>query len=304
MYVAEMMNECPLNTWGQNSRCTHAVSSTPEGPYQFADVSIQNWCHNPAIVVQSFPNGTNLWALFHIGDGTGGGTKNCTAASADPSDMGDDHSRRRLRGSPDAGSNLHIAFNPNGPFLPTNPLPSCNNPAPFLAKNGTWFIVCDGFQLYSASTIFGPWIHVTTIRSSNGNNLPGNYGEVQPLSLFNKLTHSLTHWENMIPPYPHPPCKYDTNFSEDPFFFIDPRGNWHVLYHVYRTGGAEAHNCLPGHDGSIVSGHYFSNDGFTWRSSAIEPYGNVIDLSDGTQMLVTTRERPKMIFNAAGDPTQ
>jgi hypothetical protein len=52
MYVAEMMNECPLNTWGQNSRCTHATSSTPEGPFVFADVAVQNWCHNPAIVLQ------------------------------------------------------------------------------------------------------------------------------------------------------------------------------------------------------------------------------------------------------------
>ena len=76
-----------------------------------------------------------------------------------------------------------------------------------------------------------------------------------------------------------------------------------MIYHVYRTGGAEAHNCLPGHDGSVVSGHYFSEDGFTWRAAAVSPYGNVIDLADGSQQLLTTRERPKMVFNAAGDPT-
>lgn len=46
MYVAEMVNECPLNTWGQNSRCTHAVSATPEGPYNFVDVAVTNWCHS------------------------------------------------------------------------------------------------------------------------------------------------------------------------------------------------------------------------------------------------------------------
>ena len=45
MFVAEMMNECPLSTWGQNSRCTHAVSATPEGPYTFSDVAVTNWCH-------------------------------------------------------------------------------------------------------------------------------------------------------------------------------------------------------------------------------------------------------------------
>ena len=72
--------------------------------------------------------------------------------------------------------------------------------------------------------------------------------------------------------------------------------------HVYRTGG-DAHNCLPGHDGAVVSGHYFSKDGFTWHASAVAPYGNVVNLTDGTAQLLTTRERPKMLFNAQGVPT-
>jgi hypothetical protein len=76
-----------------------------------------------------------------------------------------------------------------------------------------------------------------------------------------------------------------------------------IIYHEYRTGGAEAHNCLPGHDGSVVSGHYFSQDGWTWHAASWSPYGNVLNLTDGSQQLLTTRERPKMIFNAAGEPT-
>lgn len=40
MFVAEMVNDCPLETWGQNSRCTHATSATPLGPYVFADVAV------------------------------------------------------------------------------------------------------------------------------------------------------------------------------------------------------------------------------------------------------------------------
>jgi hypothetical protein len=271
MYVAEMMNECPLNTWGQNSRCTHATSSTPEGPYVFADVSVQNWCHNPAIVLQKGGGGggKDLYALFHIGDGTGGSVKNCSAGGAE---AGAGTGAAAAAAQPAysttgaaGGSSLHISTSPAGPFVPANPLPSCNNPAPWLHTNGTWFVVCNGFTLYRSDSIQGPWVHVTDIRSSGGVPLPGNY--------------------------------------EDPFFWVDARGNWHVIYHVYRTGGAEAHNCLPGHDGSVVSGHYFSKDGYTWHGAATSPYGNVIDLEDGSQQLVTTRERPKMIFNAAGDPT-
>jgi hypothetical protein len=90
-----------------------------------------------------------------------------------------------------------------------------------------------------------------------------------------------------------------------PFLYIDARGNFHILYHVYRTGpvGGDAHNCLPGHDGAVVSGHYFSEDGLAWFTSPTQPYGNTIALDDGSTMLLTTRERPKMLFNAAGEPT-
>jgi len=259
MFVAEMMNECPLSTWGQNSRCTHASASTPEGPYSFADVSVTNWCHNPHVVVQDNSDGTHTWALFHIGTGDGGATQNCSASASAAVAAADGVAR------PAAGATLHTAPGPDGPWTPVPGLPSCNNPAPFLAKNGTWLVVCDGFTLYSAPAVTAPWTRVASISSTNGNPLPGNY--------------------------------------EDPLFWIDARGNFHVIYHVYRTGGASAHNCTPGNDGAVVSGHYFSRDGFTWRAAGVSPYGNVIDLADGSQQLLTTRERPKFIFNAAGEPT-
>jgi hypothetical protein len=259
MYVAEMMNECPLSTWGQNSRCTHAVSATPEGPYAFADVAVTNWCHNPAIVLKTQPDGSQLWVLFHIGDGSGGSTQNCSQSEV----LADASSEAAA--VPTAGSTLHVAASPNGPFTPAQPLPSCNNPAPFLHKNGTMYCVCDGFELYRTEDVQAqPWVHVTHI-AATGTPISGNY--------------------------------------EDPFFFIDPRGQWHIIYHVYRTGGASAHNCTPGEDGAVVSGHYFSPDGLTWHTSPTMPYINVVDLADGTSQLLTTRERPKMIFNAAGDPT-
>ena len=75
-----------------------------------------------------------------------------------------------------------------------------------------------------------------------------------------------------------------------------------MIYHVYRTG-ASAHNCTPGNDGAVVSGHYFSRDGLTWHAASQSPYGNVIALEGGGRQLLTTRERPKLLFNVAGDPT-
>ena len=238
MFVAEMMNECPLSTWGQNSRCTHAVSDTPEGPYSFSDVAVTNWCQrvlstapsrlpihpnrprartlilhsNPAIVLQTKGDGSQLYALFHIGDGTGGATQNCSK-----SDVGVDAAVGSA--APAAGSSLHVASSPYGPFAPAQPLPSCNNPAPFLLPNGTWFCVCDGFELYrSEDVLTAPWVHVTHI-SATGTPISGNY--------------------------------------EDPFFFVDPRGMWHIVYHVYRTGGASAHNCTQVPQAAVPR-HYIS----------------------------------------------
>jgi hypothetical protein len=54
---------------------------------------------------------------------------------------------------------------------------------------------------------------------------------------------------------------------------------------------------------STVSGHYFSRDGLSWTASPFEPYGNEVHFTDGSSMLVSTRERPKLIFDLYGEPT-
>lgn len=52
--------------------------------------------------------------------------------------------------------------------------------------------------------------------------------------------------------------------------------------------------------GCAVSGHYFSPDGMTWAASPNAPYGNHVDFTDGSSMVVSTRERPKLVFDSAG----
>lgn len=111
---------------------------------------------------------------------------------------------------------------------------------------------------------------------------------------------------------------------EDPVLFVDPRGNWHIIWHVYTTspvpptvrGGFRRGRArllrrarAPPHPtplqcvNSTVSGHYFSPDGLTWFASATSPFPNTIPITDGTTTLVSTRERPKILFDAAGNPT-
>ena len=56
-------------------------------------------------------------------------------------------------------------------------------------------------------------------------------------------------------------------------------------------------------DGPTVSGHAYSSDGVTWKQSAIQPYLHFYTTTDGLNHTISTRERPKLFFNAAGDPS-
>ena len=78
-------------------------------------------------MMQAQPDGTTLWALFHIGFGNGGSVQYCTGGAAGESQV------VSAAGTPSAmGSILHVSSSPYGPFVPAAPLPSCNNPSPFL----------------------------------------------------------------------------------------------------------------------------------------------------------------------------
>lgn len=63
------------------------------------------------------------------------------------------------------GSKIHRSTDPFGPFLPViaTDYPECNNPSPFLHKNGTLFLACT-WSLHSAPRPEGPWKHVADLR--------------------------------------------------------------------------------------------------------------------------------------------
>ena len=53
---------------------------------------------------------------------------------------------------------------------------------------------------------------------------------------------------------------------------------------------------------STVSMHTFSEDGYTWHAGAEQPYTTQVETTAGT-ITVSTRERPKLFFNKAGQMT-
>jgi len=127
-----------------------------------------------------------------------------------------------------------------------------------LHPNQTWFLYCDSNTLYSAPTLWGPWKN-TNINVRKGG-VPGNY--------------------------------------EDPFLYLDSRGNWHVIYHVYNAT-TPCGVCT----GELVSGHSYSVDGVNWHSATTQPFTNTRKLTNGQTVTYSTFERPAFFFNDKNQPT-
>jgi hypothetical protein len=70
-----------------------------------------------------------------------------------------------------------------------------------------------------------------------------------------------------------------------------------LLYHVYTTEPEDT--C----SNSTVSAHCFSEDGFRWHSHPASPYGTHIQVAGGADVIVSTRERPKLFFDRSGQMT-
>eukprot|EP01047_Picozoa_sp_COSAG01_P091457 COSAG01_NODE_23053_length_830_cov_1.062927_1_plen_201_part_01 len=182
-----------------NSQCSHITADAITGPWSKRDTAVPVWCHNPQLV----PLHDGTYALFHLGLGTPPihGPVNCTSGP-----------RRRLADTsvetsgPMLGggrSGIHTSASLDGPWtpLPFDTLPpSCNNPAPLQHPNGTLYLLCDETHLLRAEHIAGPWANVTSI--SNMNARGHNHGR-----------RGVIH--------------------EDPVFWLDTKGRWHSLWHVY-----------------------------------------------------------------------
>ena len=168
--------------------------------------------------------------------------------------------------SPNPGSTLHVsATGPGGPFVPvaTKP-PGCNNPSPFLHPNGTLFLACT-WALY---------------RTSGADFPRGAWHGPVPIAPASRL-----------PGAPKPIGAW-----EDPFLFVDRRGHFHVLAHVYTTRPFNRSVELA------VSGHAFSLDGLRWTFSPHQPYSNAVSRADGSVQHFATLERPKLLFADPADP--
>eukprot|EP00729_Bicosta_minor_P018296 gene18296-15360_t len=301
LFASAMTNGCGLGAWSSNSRVEHAVSAEPTGPFLFKDVAINTWAHNTAPI--ALP-GNAGYAIVHIGKGVGkpDGGKNCTTHSSDPYSSSLYSSSSSIgtllsvpptaagdaaaNAKPPAGSRIHVSPSLDGPWVPllndTLPQDDCDNPSPWVHPNGTFFLACgrqikgNYIHLWRSENIWGPWINVSEMRPPN-----------------------------MAPS--GPPGKW-----EDEFVYTDHRGNFHALWHAFDLSEKERKSCTN----STVSAHTFSLDGINWHASETQPYTTQVataplasppwataDRIESNLVTVSTRERPKLLFNSSGHMT-
>ena len=160
---------------------------------------------------------------------------------------------------PTPAHKVHWSDSPSGPWqagtseMPMPPGINCENPSPLLLPNGSVAVFCHG-----------PGIRLWV----SGTGEPVRY-----ISEEGKYPIPQTVWE-------------------DPSAYLDARGNWHLLSHVYPTNTT---NWLQYAD--IVAGHAFSKDGVDWHFHATPPWTANVKNTDGTTWHYATRERPFLLLS-------
>eukprot|EP01065_Artemidia_motanka_P004619 TRINITY_DN121_c0_g1_i5.p1 TRINITY_DN121_c0_g1~~TRINITY_DN121_c0_g1_i5.p1 ORF type:complete len:406 (+),score=117.13 TRINITY_DN121_c0_g1_i5:59-1276(+) len=271
LFVSEMADDhgnfCGLKEWPSHSRIAHAVAKDPMDVFKKVDVALPQQAHNAAPLRKLGEKGAK-WYLFHIGSASGKPVSNCTVEA-----VHEDVAVESLTGST-PGNFLHVADSPSGPWTPL-PAIGCNNPAPMLHNNGTFYVLCNnggGFKIHrTEDPSKGGWKDAAVF------NFPPSWGGAGSDA-----------------------SKYLRN--EDPYLYMDKRGNWHALAHRYdyRDGYPPNPNQT---EPVLVSGHAFSVDGVNWHFSDVQPYNNWVDYTDGTRRYYATFERPHLVFDDAGELT-
>jgi hypothetical protein len=49
MFAAQFANSCPLGQWGSTSMIVRAESSSPIGPFEYKEIVVPVFSHNPTI---------------------------------------------------------------------------------------------------------------------------------------------------------------------------------------------------------------------------------------------------------------
>eukprot|EP01065_Artemidia_motanka_P041135 TRINITY_DN5279_c2_g1_i1.p1 TRINITY_DN5279_c2_g1~~TRINITY_DN5279_c2_g1_i1.p1 ORF type:complete len:514 (+),score=143.63 TRINITY_DN5279_c2_g1_i1:56-1543(+) len=285
MWAAEMTEHCGIGAWGQNSRIIHAVSSTPGGSYNRTQVVWDVFSHEPEVV--KGPNGEYVMYFTATFPGRKHGDCKCCQSgskcdgSTGPTDCGGFQKGEPSLRHPDDSSPSWVSYaqSPDGPWSTPQQIfkgyeGSDTNFAPVILKNG------------SLVAIWRSWG-------------PGRGGSRPYLATASDWKDPSTYVQHKTELFPD----LGNAGTEDPFVYIDPRGNYHAVFHHMYGYHTSTQWWLD-----AVGGHAFSADGITWTYSGVawgnataRQQGNVVTFKDGSTFRYTRRERPHLIFDASGE---
>ena len=123
-------------------------------------------------------------ALFHIGEGVGTASVNCT----DKPPYGHAPLPHETWPNQTVKSTVHLSKTADGPWTASPSDLHCNNPAPAVHPNGTIYVVCHGGSvggskgtgmqsLFAAPSVRGPWAMVSGSMDWGGTTVAGSPGQ-------------------------------------------------------------------------------------------------------------------------------
>jgi hypothetical protein len=271
LFYSQFARGCGLFDWSTNSRVVHATSASPTGPFVDVDVVEPAFSHNTQAM--RAPDGT--WVVWYIGCGQGESVKDCGGSPADA---------------------LPLAPRTSPPRAPGW------NPSRWCTPIGREALG-EGYVSYSsAPTPYGPWTPLArpAIEGSNdtarwdtfvtnpapwplpdgrvmlglsGDN--GAAGKCIGVARADSWNSTYTADDTVATPR-----------GEDPFLFINARGDTHIIYH----------DCA----GTSNGGHVYAPAAAPtqWTVGTHALYSGTVRWSNGTEFSVYDRERPKLLFDS------
>lgn len=260
-FIAEMVNNCTLNSYGSNSQIVHATSPSLDAPFTKQGVAIAPFAHNPT--VRQLPDGSGF-LLYMIG-GTPSTPRNCGSNTSGAS-----------RAENDPGTSITVSFSSSvwGPWDTPRPLHYDNwngsslldcgftNPSPQILANGSVLLAFQAGYCHSVIPGIGEEMLGVALASS----WDGVYRLVK---------------KEPILPVPGFWCV--AGLAEDPFLWRTARG-FALL----------AHGMCYAIFNAVLA---VSRDGVAWRQIAAAPYSYAVNYTDAPSDVFWRVERPQLIFN-------
>lgn len=276
LFYSQFARGCGLSAWSTNSRIVHAVALTADGPFIDKDVVEPAFSHN----AQAMRAIDGTWVVFYIGCGQGEAVRDCGGSPADSLPLAPRTTPPRGPGwnpskwcSPlewrealgEGYISYSFASSPDGPWTPLG------RPA-FVGSNDTrrWDTLTTNpapFPLADGRVLLG----------LSGDN--GSEGKCIGVA-------EATSWNGTYIADPIVAMRG----GEDPFLWVNQRGDRHIIYHDVA--------------GTSNGGHIYApaTNSTQWTLGTHSLYTGLLQWPNGTSVTVYDRERPKIVFNESGAP--